>query len=340
MNNATDTEIALALCGELSLSLSQVARLILELAERSGATRLKSPVRLMAHCRRVIELGVKSLQTQKQTVPFKQAFEETLRIKADSSAVTFRDIRYFMRKLMRCVPGLEKRPARDITSAECAVMLEKVFPSPCQRKKARSILSGVFTVARKRGWCAENPVAHVDVPIVREREIRPLMPEECQRLLSAAQRPEHRACAPALGLMMWAGVRPHEVRRLRWADIDPEEKEVLIPARHSKTGGGRHIPLCAPLVDLLKKHRREQGEFICPPQWPKAWRQLRRQAGFSDWTPDVLRHTFASYHAKTYRNLSELQLYMGHRDSELLRSRYVNLRGISKRDADRFWLVD
>ncbi len=339
MNTKTEIETALALCEGVALSPTQLIRLILELVEESGGRRFKSADSLMAHCRRIIRLGVESAARQKKTVPFKQAMEETLRVKSHLSAVSLRDIRYYLRKLMRCVPGLEKRPVRDISGAECAVMLEKVFPSPCQRKKARAILSGVFTVARKRGWCSDNPVAAVDVPQVREREIRPLTLAECRRLLNTAKRPEHRACAPALGLMLWAGVRPHEVRRLRWEDIDMEEQEVIIPARHSKTGGGRHIPLCAPLAALLKKHRGEHTSFICPPQWHKQWRQLRRRAGFTVWTPDVLRHTFASYHAKTHRNLPELQLCMGHRDSGLLRQRYVNLKGISKREAKSFWLA-
>ncbi len=339
MNTTTELETAFALCEGLPLRPTQLIRLILELVEESGGRRLKSADSLMAHCRRIIRLGVEAAERQKKTVAFKQAVEETLRVKSHLSAVSLRDIRYYLRKLMRSVTGLERRPMRDMSTAECAAMLEKVFPSPCQRKKARAILSGVFTVARKRGWCEGNPVAAVDVPQVREREIRPLSLAECRRLLRTAERPEHRACAPALGLMLWAGVRPHEVRRLRWKDIDMEEQEVIIPARHSKTGGGRHIPLYAPLADLLKKHRREKEERICPRQWSKQWRYLRRQAGFAVWTPDVLRHTFASYHAKTHRNLPELQLCMGHRNSGLLRERYVNLRGISRNDAADFWLA-
>ena len=41
------------------------------------------------------------------------------------------------------------------------------------------------------------------------------------------------------------------------------------------------------------------------------------------WVPDVCRHTFATYHAAMFRNLPELQLEMGHRDTSLLRSRYM-----------------
>ncbi len=68
-------------------------------------------------------------------------------------------------------------------------------------------------------------------------------------------------------------------------------------------------------------------------------RLLRREAGFSrlSWVPDVLRHTFASYHALTHRNLPALQLQLGHRDARLLLTRYLNLRPLRRADSQSFW---
>ncbi|MBQ2379549.1 MAG: tyrosine-type recombinase/integrase, partial [Akkermansia sp.] len=74
---------------------------------------------------------------------------------------------------------------------------------------------------------------------------------------------------------------------------------------------------------------------ICPTQWLRHWRELRRQAGFTHWVPDVLRHTFASYHLRHFRNYSELQYETGHRDSSLLRTRYVNMSRLG--DVAGFW---
>ena len=55
------------------------------------------------------------------------------------------------------------------------------------------------------------------------------------------------------------------------------------------------------------------------------------------WVQDVLRHTYASFHAKNYADLPRLQLNMGHRDLSLLHSRYINMHGISRADAKRFF---
>ena len=50
---------------------------------------------------------------------------------------------------------------------------------------------------------------------------------------------------------------------------------------------------------------------------------------------DVMRHTYASYHAKHFRNFTELQYEMGHSGLHLLKSRYLNMQDISRKDASR-----
>ena len=44
----------------------------------------------------------------------------------------------------------------------------------------------------------------------------------------------------------------------------------------------------------------------------------------------------ASYHLSHFRSYAELQMEIGHRDATLLRTRYVDQRGV--RNALRFWL--
>lgn len=135
--------------------------------------------------------------------------------------------------------------------------------------------------------------------------------------------------------MLYAGVRPEEVSRLSWDDVDWDDKVLYIDARHAKTGGGRHVPLLPPLIKILSQVKNTGA--ICPPAWSKRWRSLRKSAGFDTWIPDVLRHSFASYHAKMFHDLPQLQLAMGHRDCQLLLTRYINLRGLSKKSAKLFW---
>ena len=96
-----------------------------------------------------------------------------------------------------------------------------------------------------------------------------------------------------------------------------------------------------PLLRVLRAHKRGDGEMICPVNWLHHWRELRRAAGWSTparrWPQYALRHTFASYHLSHFRSFAELQLEIGHRDATLLRTRYVDMRGV--RGAAGFWVA-
>ena len=139
-------------------------------------------------------------------------------------------------------------------------------------------------------------------------------------------------------LLVYTGIRPREVRRLTWRDIDTEEKTITVRSQCSKTGGVRQVEIPPVLNRLLITHKFENTSHICPIDWQRRWRKIRDNSGFRGcWVQDVLRHTYASFHAKNYANLPRLQLNMGHRDQSLLRSRYVNMRGISRAEAKSFF---
>ncbi len=333
-------------------SLLDAARILLELLEALDGTGG------LADIRQLIAYGREEMAQSHASVSFERALQYTLEQKQHHSIRTRRDIRQTNQALMRCEAGLAQRPIRSLNTADCERILHQAYAhSPARYIKARSNLSGIFTLALRRGWCKDNPVSRIPIPQVRERTIAPLNLAQIKSLMQTAQHPTHRACLPALALMLYAGVRPEEVRRLHWQDIDWEEGELYMSPRHSKTGGGRHIPLCRPLLRLLKQEYKfqqthnKQGTPIqvsspatspklCPPKWRERWQYLRQAAGFTDWVPDILRHSFASYHAKHYKDLPRLQLAMGHRDSQLLLTRYINLRGITKQAALSFWKME
>lgn len=204
------------------------------------------------------------------------------------------------------------------------------------------MLSGIFGTAVKRGWCAENPVAHVDLPRLKEHSIPVLSLEEMRRLLAAAEEYAGGACLAAVGLMLYAGIRPEEVRRLDWEQMNLREGMVSLRARHSKTGGARIVTI-RPVLGSLLKRAVAMGfgaGSVCPRNWTVKWRELRRLAGWDGkekkWPADMLRHTFASYFARHFKNLHVLQMEMGHASSDLLRTRYLNMEGITEMTAAVF----
>ena len=296
-------------------------------------------LRALKRCRKIISLGVEALKQQERTVTFEKAVEAALEARRERRMRTVYDFRYFTRRFMKRCKELATRRVRSITPQECAGYIEQAFDTPRQRQKARLILSGVFGTAMKRGWCDANPVARVEAPRVVEQQVPILTPQEINDLQQTASSYRGGCCAAAVGMMLYAGIRPNEVTRLRWEQVDLLQKAIYISPQHSKTGGARRITIQKPLLHILRQHRDANAARICPPNWLHHWRKLRQAAGWKStvhpWHQDALRHTFASYHLSYFRSYTELQCEMGHRDATLLRTRYVDQRGVV--NARAFW---
>lgn len=282
--------------------------------------------------KRCLAAGLEELKKQEKTSTFEKAVEAALNARGHRRARTIYDFRYFTRRFMKRCPGLQKRRVRAITPLECAEYIEMAFDTPRQKQKARLILSGVFSTAIKKGWCSSNPVAQVEVPRVEEKQVPILTPEEIENISTTAEEYADGKCAAAVGMMLYAGIRPHEVERLNWGQVDLQEQAIYIQPRHSKTGGARRVTIHKPLLRLLHKYKQPSTCSICPANWQTHWRQLRRAAGWDSashrWPQDALRHTFASYHLSYFRSYAELQIEIGHRDANLLRTRYLDQRGV------------
>lgn len=318
---AEQERAALAVLRSTGIDVLEAA-LVAKEALAAGRGRVK-------RARQCLQLGQEQLRLQEKTVTFRRAVEAALAARKGRRPRTIIDFRYLCKRLMVQNKGLAERRVRSISAAECARYLKLAFPnSAAQYKKARAALSGVFTCAVREGWCETNPVAKVAVPSITEKPIVPLDANEIDRLEQATERDGFRDMKLSLHLMLYCGIRPTEVSRLRPQDIDISEGQVLVRPTTSKTGGGRMVP--------LRRWQSLRGvPLVIPRNWQQRWRELRRAAGFTHWVPDVCRHSFAAYHAARFRNLQELQWEMGHRDSTLLRTRYVS--PVSRRAAADFW---
>lgn len=312
---------------------------------------------------KVIEVGLRHIRTNEMSLA--DGFALYLKSKQHLRPDSIRDIRCIGNRLLRTKPEFGERNFSELSVSECEEWLNAAFATPSQFKrsaneispqakdpkgetahkvsasqfnKARTMLHGLFEFALRREWCDKNPIKRIERKKVVEKEIQPLKLSETKRLITTAQR-ESPNCAVAAALLVYTGIRPREVRRLTWRDIDTEEKTITVRSQCSKTGGVRQVEIPPVLNRLLIAHSSEFKEGkICPPNWQRRWRKIRDNSGFRGrWVCDVLRHTYASFHAKNYADLPRLQLNMGHRDLSLLRSRYVNMLGISRAEAKCFF---
>ena len=294
-----------------------------------GATRAE----VMEALRRVFRAGAQTIAERERTVSLETAAWESVRAREGRRKATLRDLRHFVRRMMK-QRDMAAKPLRSMQTRDCRALLQRCFGNSVHSyRKGRAILHSIFAFGVRREWCDVNPVDRIECPYVSEAEIKPLTPKECERLSRAATRGEHRDMQLSLHLLMYCGIRPAEVQRIDpGRDIDWKAKEVHIRPSTSKTGGGRTLPLRR-ATELLRAH----CPLVIPKSWSRRWKRLRRAAGFATWRADVLRHTFATYHAQFFRDYPALQVEMGHRDLSMLRSRYVNSVPGSRQDAREFW---
>ena len=286
-------------------------------------------------CAKVIEVGLRHMRTKE--MPLADGFALYFKSKQHLRPDSIRDIRCIGNRLLRIKPEFGGRNFSELSTSECEEWLNAAFHTDSQFNKARAMLHGLFEFALRREWCDKNPIKRIERKKVVEKEIQPLKLAETRRLIKTAQR-ESPVYAIVAALLVYTGIRPREVRRLTWRDIDTEEKTITVRSQCSKTGGVRQVEIPPVLNRLLITHKSENSSHICPIDWQRHWRKIRDNSGFRGrWIQDILRHTYASFHAKNYADLPRLQLNMGHRDLSLLRSRYINMHGISRAEAKSFF---
>ena len=286
-------------------------------------------------CAKVIEVGLRHIRAKEMSIA--DGFALYLKSKQHLRPDSIRDIRCMGNRLLRTKPEFGKRNFSELSVSECEEWLNAAFHTDSQFNKARAMLHGLFEFALRREWCDKNPIKRIERKKVVEKEIQSLKLAETKRLIKTAQResPEYAIVA---ALLVYTGIRPREVRRLTWRDIDTEEKTITVRSQCSKTGGVRQVEIPPVLNRLLITQKSQNSSHICPTDWQRRWRKIRDNSGFRGrWVQDVLRHTYASFHAKNYADLPRLQLNMGHRDQSLLRSRYINMHGISRAEAKSFF---
>ncbi len=322
-----------------SATVTEVFMLGMQVLEGAGAKRRNCVKR----AQEMIRLGAEALAEQEKSVSVAEAIKDMLENKKERvRPVTMKGLKTLTNRLLKSRPDLAKKQIRALKTEQCLEWLAETFKTPRLFINGRSALSSVFSHAIRRGWAAENKVMYVDKPPCKEGRITALPLNDCKLLLKLATEKFNGECLPAVAMLMYAGIRPAELRRLKTQNICLEENVISIPARHSKTGGSRHVNLQAPLRKIISATSFTADTPIIPKNWERKWRIIRsnfmKQTGKS-LAPDILRHTFASYHAKRFANFPALQMDMGHSNANQLRTRYLNMDGIGRDDAKEFWMA-
>jgi len=181
-----------------------------------------------------------------------------------------------------------------------------------------AMLSRVFELAIKKGYCEENPVRKADWPHRPNRRERFISDEEERKILEILTG-RYEKLRPLFILALYSGMRRGELFSLRWSDVDFKNANLTIRAETTKTGKGRNIPLIEPaksvMAALKKSLDGEPHEKVFPygDKWTSAlYREAFDKLGLTDVGLHTLRHTFATRCMKAGMHPFAVKDILGH----------------------------
>jgi integrase len=272
-----------------------------------------------------------AIERQKRSVTVNQLVDEFIanRRAKRKSEIYIRDL---TTRLGRFKRSMGDRITADITSSDVDQWIQSLNVGPQTQNNFRAVLSAMWTFAVRRGHAAMNVIQFVDKTSVVRDHVPTFSVEQLSRLLAAAD-PEY---LPVLAIGAFAGLRPEEINKLRWEDLDFHERTIRVNASAAKTRRKRFAEISDNLRAWLEPYFGRTGR-LAPPNLQKLRRATMKAAKIEKWPPDVLRHSFASAHYAFHKNPARTAMIMGHRDQNMLLTHYRDLMKPS--DAVRYWNV-
>jgi integrase len=236
---------------------------------------------------------------------------------------------------------------KDITAEQIMDWLTDQEVGPTTMNHMRAILHSVFAFALKRKILRDNPVGEIEKEKIKKDKVGILSIHEMKALLEAARGDFDVLATIAIG--GFAGVRPEEIKRLKWSAIDLGRAVIDCGSEVTKTASHRYVKIEPVLaawlqVDPLFPVRVSQGGQIQGENFRRRFDEVRVAAGFSvrgsegvPWPHDALRHSFGSYHLAHFKNAASTALEMGHQGTAMLFSSYRSRVG--EQDAREWWVI-
>lgn len=212
-----------------------------------------------------------------------------------------------------------------------------------------------------QGYARVNPCAEIErAPKKRRGKTGSHSVEQVELMLRAAHEQENWRVLGYLVVTLFGGLRPEAEavdQKLKWSDVDLEERHIHLTEEVVKTGPGRTVDLTENAVAWLRLIPEELrvGPVVCDRNWKEMWTRFRHLLGWrvvtekvrrkrylpvveavhGEWVNDVNRHTFASMHYAHFQNEALLQVQMGHRSAKMLHEHYRAVK--TRAEAGRFW---
>ena len=189
------------------------------------------------------------------------------------------------------------------------------------------------------------------LPTVYENKHRPITDDERQMILETI--PKHYAGTMVL-TMLCCGLRPIEIRRMKWDWIDFENAILTVGKSKTEAGTGRKIPIPHVLLDALKEHKAKElnNEYVFVKYekhtrmddnaFYQSWKNFVKEMDLAngahlyrnqvknsiiapDFEPYLLRHTFCTDCQAAGVPINVAKEWMGHSDISVTAKIYTHM---------------
>jgi len=243
-------------------------------------------------------------------------------------------VRHLKFSLNAFAKGRNETPISEITRSHVVEWFqEKGYTAPSTRRGNHGVLSVLFEHAIRIGQIKSNPCLQIDKVTVDRSPPRILTPAEARKMLLFAKR-KMKWRLPQIILGLYAGIRPTELARLYWKDVNLDGGYCIIDAAAAKTRRRRVVRLDPKAVAWLRHCRPQNDRPIGSNCWK--WKRLiERNCGLK-WEQDLLRHTAASYLLARHEDAGKVARMLGN-SVQVMMDFYVEL--VTPEDCRRFWKI-
>lgn len=121
-----------------------------------------------------------------------------------------------------------------------------------------------------------------------------------------------RDIAPALAVLFFAGIRPHEMMRLTWQQIDLKANVIRLTGEETKTRTMRNVDIGKNLRAWLTTYVGTGPLVRSQNQYRRLREAVAKACELTDWPVDVARHTFATMHYNAHQDAAATMAQLGH----------------------------
>jgi len=230
-----------------------------------------------------------------------------------------------MNNLAKAFPG---RTLSDLRPPELDAWLGGLKLGAASKNDIRRLLRTCGNWAEAQGYLVKGSSPFP--PMVRYKEVKGpvsiFTPEQMARLLTKADA----KLRPYLALGAFAGLRPAELERLDWSEINLERDFVTVAASKAKTQRRRVVPISENLKLWLLPARQISGS-VCHLRRPQM-AAARLCEGFA-WQMNGLRHSFISYRLALLHDTARVALEAGNSPQMI----FMHYRELVTPEAAKAW---